>query len=352
MSEIIAIENLHVAFHESNSSVYAVNGIDLSIKRGETLAIVGESGSGKSVSMYALLGLLKKNATITANTLKFDGDDLKTANQKKYAAIRGREIALIFQDPLSALNPTMRIGRQIGEGIKVHDRLRGNALRDAVYKEIRDVGLDDPKLIAKKFPHELSGGQRQRVMIAMALINRPKVLIADEPTTALDVTLQTQILELIKERKEKSDLSVIFISHDLGVVANIADRVAIMYAGKIVEIGMANEIFYNPQHPYTWGLLDSVPNNADNRKTLFTLPGSPPDMRQKVLGDAFAPRNPYALAIDYEAEPPYFQVSATHSVKSWLLDERAPDYTPPESIQKRWERFKKLQGREEGEKNE
>lgn len=347
MSDIITIKNLHVTFNESNRQVHAVNGINLGLHRGETLAIVGESGSGKSVSMYALLGLLNKNTTITADQLSFDTTDLTSANRKTYATIRGQQISLIFQDPLSTLNPTMRIGHQIGEGLKVHQHISGKALKKAVYTEIEQVGLDDPSLIYRKYPHELSGGQRQRVMIAMALIGRPKVLIADEPTTALDVTLQTQILSLIKERKAMSDLSVIFITHDLGVVANIADRVAIMYAGKIVEIGTANDIFYNPQHPYTWGLLDAVPNSNNDRKTLFTLSGTPPDMHHKIKGDAFAPRNPYSMAIDFEEEPPLFQVSPTHFAKTWLLDKQTPSYLPPESIQKRWKQFATLQESEE-----
>ena len=288
MTDIVSIKNLNVTFHEANENVYAVNSVNLTLHQGETLALVGESGSGKSVTTHALLGLLGKDAEVKADVMRYGDTDLLHASKKAYTHLRGQELGLIFQDSLSGLNPTMRIGRQIGEGVKAHQHLHGAALKKAVYASIQDVGLDDPALIARKYPHELSGGQRQRAMIAMALIMHPKVLVADEPTTALDVTLQAQVLDLIKTQKAKHDLSVIFITHDLGVVANIADRVAIMYAGKIVEVGTANEIFYNPQHPYTWGLLDAVPSSDDQREQLFTLPGTPPDMRKPITGDPFA----------------------------------------------------------------
>ena len=343
MADIVDIKNLHVTFHDEDSQVYAVRGVNLQLKQGETLAIVGESGSGKSVTTHALLGILPKDATVEADELYFNGEDLQKKSEKEWRAIRGEQISLIFQDPLSALNPTMRVGKQIGEGMQYHEHVRGAKLKQAVYEQIQSVGLPDPELVANKFPHELSGGQRQRVMIAMALIGHPKVLIADEPTTALDVTLQAQILQLIQEQKERYDLSVIFITHDLGVVASIADRVAIMYSGQIVELGTTNEIFYSPQHPYTWGLLDSVPDPDDDRETLFTLPGTPPDLHHKTKGDPFAPRNPYAMAIDFEEEPPEVQLSPTHMVKSWLTDPRTPHYDPPESIAKRWRTYATLQ---------
>lgn len=342
MANIVTVKNLKVVFNEGNEQVYAVNGVDLSLHQDETLALVGESGSGKSVATHALLGLLGKDAVVTADEMLYGEKDLLQTSRRQYTHLRGQELGLIFQDPLSGLNPTMRIGRQIGEGLKVHRHVHGHALKQAVFAAIEDVGLADPALIARKYPHELSGGQRQRAMIAMALVMQPKVLIADEPTTALDVTLQAQILALIKAQKVKHDLSVIFITHDLGVVANIADRVAIMYAGKIVEVGTANEIFYHPQHPYTWGLLDAVPSSDDQRDQLFTLPGTPPDLHQPIKGDAFAPRNPYAMPIDFKKEPPLFQVSSTHFVRSWLLDPRTPHYQPPVTIQKRWARFAQL----------
>lgn len=342
MSDIIKIKNLQVTFPDEAGPIYAVRGVNLNLKHGETLALVGESGSGKSVTTHALLGILPKDAEVTADQLQFEHQDLQSLSEKDLTLIRGSQLALVFQDPLSALNPTMRVGKQIGEVLKYHEHLHGKKLIAAVNAEIKAVDLDNPALIASKFPHELSGGQRQRVMIAMALIGQPKVLIADEPTTALDVTLQAQILDLIQAQKQKHDLSVIFITHDLGVVANIADRVAIMYAGEIVEVGTANEIFYYPQHPYTWGLLDSVPDTDDDQEQLFTLPGTPPDLHQKSKGDPFANRNPYALAIDFEAAPPVTQLSATHFVKSWLLDPRTPAYEPPVSIQKRWQTYRAL----------
>lgn len=342
MSNILKIKNLRVTFPDTAGPLHAVRGVNLNLKHGETLALIGESGSGKSVTTHALLNILPADAQVSADELQFEDRDLLALNERDLTHIRGSEIALVFQDPLSALNPTMRVGKQIGEVLKYHHHQRGTALKQAVQDQIKAVGLPDPDLIAAKFPHELSGGQRQRIMIAMALIDHPKVLIADEPTTALDVTLQAQILALIQEQKQQHDLSIIFITHDLGVVANIADRVAIMYAGKIVEVGTANEIFYHPQHPYTWGLLDSVPDTDDDHETLFSLPGTPPDLHQPIKGDAFAPRNPYALDVDFEAEPPLIQLSPTHFVKSWLLDSRAPAYEPPVSIRKRWATYQQL----------
>ncbi|CAM3070055.1 ABC transporter ATP-binding protein [Lactiplantibacillus plajomi] len=336
MTTIIEIKNLQVTFPDDGGPVHAVRGVDLTLNQGETLALVGESGSGKSVTTHALLNILPKDAQVSADKLQFNGQDLLGLSQRDINQIRGSKISLIFQDPLSALNPTMRIGKQIGEALRFHAHVRGTALKQAVHAEIEAVGLPDPQLIARKYPHELSGGQRQRVMIAIALIAHPQVLIADEPTTALDVTLQAKIIALIKAQKQQRDLSIIFITHDLGVVANIADRVAIMYAGQIVEVGTAEEIFYNPQHPYTWGLLDSVPDPDSQRETLFTLPGNPPDPHEELVGDAFAPRNPYALAIDFQEEPPLTQVSTTHFVRSWLLDPQAPAYEPPASIRERW----------------
>ncbi|WP_461226335.1 ABC transporter ATP-binding protein [Lacticaseibacillus suihuaensis] len=339
MSDIIEIQNLHVQFQEDHGILHAVNGVDLTVHQGETLAIVGESGSGKSVTTHALLGLLGKDATVTTDAMRLADVDLTHATPRDFAGVRGRLASLIFQDPLSALNPTMRIGRQIGEALTVWHHPSRTALRQAVLDAIADVELPDPAMVASKYPHELSGGQRQRVMIAQALIAQPRVLIADEPTTALDVTLQAQVLALIQAQKAKRDLSVVFITHDLGVVANIADRVAIMYAGQIVEVGTATEIFYHPQHPYTWGLLDAVPDDTADQSELFTLPGTPPDMHQLPVGDPFAPRNPQALAIDYQQAPPVFAVTPTHRVRSWLLDPRTPPYQPPASIQRRWARY-------------
>lgn len=343
MPDIITMRDLHVTFQEEQGQVFAVRGVDLDLHQGETLAIVGESGSGKSVTTKALLGLLPNNATVTAQTLSYAGQDLTKLKRRDYDRLRGAELALIFQDPLSALNPTMRIGKQLAEVLVVHEHLTKAAIQARVGQALAEVGLADAPGLLRKYPHELSGGQRQRVVIAMALIAKPKVLVADEPTTALDVTLQAQVLALIKQEKTRQDLSIIFITHDLGVVANIADRVAIMYAGQLVEVGTAEEIFYYPQHPYTWALLDAVPNDEAAQSALFSLPGTPPDLHQEPVGDAFAPRNPYALGIDFKQAPPQVAISPTHWVRSWLLDPQAPSYQPPASIQARWRKYQEVQ---------
>lgn len=343
MPDIITMRDLHVTFQEEQGQVFAVRGVDLDLHQGETLAIVGESGSGKSVTTKALLGLLPNDATVAAQTLTYAGQDLTKLKRRDYDRLRGAELALIFQDPLSALNPTMRIGKQLAEVLVVHERLSKADIQARVAQALAEVGLADAPGLLRKYPHELSGGQRQRVVIAMALIAHPKVLVADEPTTALDVTLQAQVLALIKQQKARQDLSIIFITHDLGVVANIADRVAIMYAGQLVEVGTAQEIFYYPQHPYTWALLDAVPNDDAPQNELFSLPGTPPDLHQEPVGDAFAPRNPYALGIDFKQAPPKVAISPTHWVRSWLLDKQAPSYQPPASIQARWRKFQEVQ---------
>ncbi|MFV0558848.1 MAG: ABC transporter ATP-binding protein [Enterococcus sp.] len=339
--EIIKIKNLQISFQDGQGTLNAVRGVDLSLRQGETLAIVGESGSGKSVMTRALLGLLPKTAQVSAEELSYRGESLTSLSKADYRKIRGQKISMVFQDPLSALNPTMKVGAQIAEGLREHTKISKKAAKAKVLEHLAAVGIPEPEKSSQKYPHQLSGGQRQRVLIAMALIETPEILIADEPTTALDVTLQAQILQLIKEYKQERELSIIFITHDLGVVANIADRVAIMYAGEIVEVGTAEEIFYHPQHPYTWGLLEAVPD-GDEREELFTLTGTPPNMRQEIVGDAFAKRNPFALAIDFEEAPPLFQVSQTHFVKSWLQDTRSPSYQPPKMIGERWSYYHSL----------
>lgn len=341
MSKIIEEKNLCVTIQTNDGPLYAVRGVNLDLFNGETLALVGESGSGKSIATHSLIGLLPKNTKVTADQLLFDKTDLLHLTKAQKQHIRGAKISMIFQDPLSALNPTMRVGRQIAEALIHHQHISHHVLKQRVLAQIKEVGISNPQQTYRKYPHQLSGGQRQRILIAMALINHPEVLIADEPTTALDVTIQTQILKLLEQQKQKYGLSIIFITHDMGVVASIADRVAVMYAGKIIEVGTAEEIFYYPQHPYTWGLLEAVPSEQNSNEKLFTLPGTPPDLKKISKGDSFAPRNPYALDIDFEQEPPVFQLSATHFVKSWLLDKRTPAYTPPKAIQKRWHIFEK-----------
>jgi len=304
------------------------------LKKGETLAIVGESGSGKSVTSKAIMRLIPNPpGEITNGEILFDGKDLAKLSEKEMLKIRGRDIAMIFQDPMTSLNPTMTIYKQIAEGLKQHQGLRGEDAKKRALELLTLVGIPNPEARLKQYPHQLSGGMRQRIVIAIALACNPKVLIADEPTTALDVTIQAQILELLKDIQQKTGTAIIFITHDLGVVANMADRVAVMYAGKIVEKGTVDEIFYEPRHPYAWGLLGSMPRPTDDpNQALPAIPGTPPNLLNPPKGDAFAPRNPYAMKIDFEKEPPMFQISDTHYAATWLLHPQAPQVTPPSAI--------------------
>jgi oligopeptide transport system ATP-binding protein len=346
-NQILDIKDLEVSFHTRGGDVRAIRGINISLNRGETLAIVGESGSGKSVTARSIMGLLpKRNTTVTGN-ISFNGMDLIHSSDKQMRMIRGKEIAMIFQDPMTSLNPTMTIEHQICEPLRIHQKLNRKEAKKKAVALLRGVGIPEPDIRIHQYPHQFSGGMRQRVVIAVALACNPKILIADEPTTALDVTIQAKILELLKELQKETHTSIIFITHDLGVVANMADRVAVMYAGKIVEIGTVDEIFYDPRHPYTWGLLCSMPtlNLKDNE--LYSIPGSTPDMTDLPRGDAFAPRNPYALKIDAEEAPPMFKVSETHYAATWLLDPRAPQVAPPQEIVRREKIYEQLQ--QEGE---
>ncbi|MEB7772525.1 ABC transporter ATP-binding protein [Kurthia gibsonii] len=335
---ILEVKNLKINFKTYAGLVHAVRGVNFDLKQGETLAIVGESGSGKSVTSNALMKLIPQPPGIYADgQILFEGRDLIPLTEKQMSKIRGNDIAMIFQDPMTALNPTMKVGKQITEVILKHNKntSRTEAKKRAI-ELLDEVGIPYPEQRFSQYPHEFSGGMRQRVVIAIALAAEPKLLIADEPTTALDVTIQAQIIELMKKIQKERNTSIIFITHDLGVVANVADRVAVMYAGQIVEYGTVNEIFYNPKHPYTWGLLGSMPdldNNAD--ELLRTIPGSPPDLTNPPKGDAFAARNEFAMQIDYEEEPPMFQVSPTHFAKTWLLHPDAPKVELPEAVAKR-----------------
>lgn len=338
---ILEVKDLKVNFKTYAGLVHAVRGVNFELKEGETLAIVGESGSGKSVTSNALMKLIPQPPGIyAAGQILFNGRDLIPLSDKEMSKIRGNDIAMIFQDPMTSLNPTMKVGRQITEVILKHKKVsRADAKRRAI-ELLTQVGIPFPEKRYSQYPHEFSGGMRQRVVIAIALAADPKLLIADEPTTALDVTIQAQILELMKEIQKKSKTSIIFITHDLGVVANVADRVAVMYAGQIVEYGTVDDIFYNPKHPYTWGLLGSMPDlDSDADQLLRTIPGSPPNLINPPKGDAFAPRNEFALAIDYEEEPPMFQVSESHFAKTWLLHPDAPQIPIPEAVAKRIESY-------------
>lgn len=334
---ILEVSDLHVSFDITAGEVQAVRGVDFYLNKGETLAIVGESGSGKSVTTKAITKLFQGDSgRIKKGEILFLEEDLAKKSEKELIQLRGKDISMIFQDPMTSLNPTMQIGKQVMEPLIKHKKLNKAQAKKRALEILDLVGLPNAEKRFKAYPHQFSGGQRQRIVIATALACEPKVLIADEPTTALDVTMQAQILDLMKELQDKIETSIIFITHDLGVVANIADRVAVMYGGQMIETGNVDEIFYDPKHPYTWGLLSSMPDlTTRNDSDLIAIPGTPPDLLHPPIGDAFARRSRYALDIDFKEEPPWFRISPTHFVKSWLLDERAPHVPPPKIVQRR-----------------
>ena len=330
---ILSVRDLDVKFNLRGRKLHAIRGVSLDLYKGESLAIVGESGSGKSVFVKTFMGLLDANGWIDNGSIMYNGEDLtQFKTEKQWLKVRGKEIAMVLQDPMTSLNPLKTIGAQIIEAIELHQGLRGAAARAEMLSILTDVGIAEPERRAKQYPHEFSGGMRQRVVIAIAVACRPKILICDEPTTALDVTIQAQILRLIRNLREKYQLTTVYITHDLGVVANVADRIAVMYAGDIVEIGLCEEVFYQPKHPYTWALLSSLPQMGVKGEPLYSIHGTPPNLFQEIKGDAFAPRNPKALKIDFEKRPPYFDVSPTHKARTWLLDPRAPKIDPPEAV--------------------
>ena len=332
---ILKVRDLNIKFSLRGRVLHAIRGVTLDVYRGESLAIVGESGSGKSVLTKAFMGLLDQNGWVDSGSIIFEEKDLaKFTAEKQWLAIRGRRIAMVLQDPMTSLNPLKNIGKQIGEALALHQNLHGEAAAQKIREILLDVGIEQPERRMKQYPHQFSGGMRQRVVIAIAIACNPDILICDEPTTALDVTIQAQILQLIRNLISKYSLTAIYITHDLGVVANIADRIAVMYAGDIVEIGTCEEIFYTPRHPYTWALLSSLPQLGRKGEELYAIRGTPPNLFNEVQGDAFAPRNPNALNIDFKERPPYFEVSPTHRVRSWLADERAPKVDPPEILKR------------------
>lgn len=341
MTNILEVNDLAVSFTTFAGDVQAVRGVSFDLHKGEILAIVGETGSGKSVTTKAIMGLLANNVKIKSGTIKFAGQDLLKATPKEMAQINGNDIAEIIQDPMTSLDPTMTIGKQVSEPLRIHKEMSRKQAMVRTKEVLELVGIQNASARMKDYPHQFSGGQRQRIVIAMALVNNPKILIADEPTTALDVTIQAQILKLMKELQKRIDTSIIFITHDLGVVAGMADRVAVMYAGKIVEIGLVDEIFYDPKHPYTWGLINSMPTLDTKSHRLAAIAGTPPDLLDPPKGDAFAPRNPYALKIDCQQEPPFFAVTATHAAATWLLHPNAPQVTPPPEILRRQQFYQK-----------
>lgn len=329
---IISAKDVEITFSLRGRKLNAIRKCSLDLYEGETLAIVGESGSGKSVFTKTFVGMLDANGKITGGSIMFEGRDMTKFTEKDWLGVRGKKIAMVMQDPMTSLNPLKTIGDQIMEAVELHQHLKGKAAREKTLEYLRDVGIADPEVRFAQYPHEFSGGMRQRVVIAIAVACNPQILICDEPTTALDVTIQAQILQLLKEMQVKYNLTIVLITHDLGVVANIADRVAVMYAGDIVEIGTSDEIYYDPRHPYTWALLSSMPQMGIKGEDLFNIQGTPPNLFTEIHGDAFAPRNPQALKIDFVKRPPYFTVSPTHKAKTWLLDPRAPKVEPPAAV--------------------
>lgn len=337
---ILSVKDLVIKFNLRGKVLTAIREASLDLIEGESIAVVGESGSGKSVFTKAFMGLLDGNGWVESGNILYKGENLAAfKTEKQWVKIRGKEIAMVFQDPMTALNPLRTIGSQVEESVELHQGLKGEGAKKVVIEILKDVGIYNAEERYDQYPHEFSGGMRQRVVIAVAVACNPKILICDEPTTALDVTIQAQIIQLLKKIQAKYNLTIVYITHDLGVVAKVADRIAVMYAGDLVEIGTAEEVFYNPQHPYTWALLSSLPQLGVKGQPLYSIKGTPPNLFNEIKGDAFAPRNPKALKIDFVERPPYFEVSPTHKAKTWLLDPRAPKIEPPElikSLREQW----------------
>lgn len=330
MKNLLEVKNLSVSFDSPAGEVQAVRDVSFSLRKGEVLAIVGESGCGKSVLCKSIMKLLPASARIKEGKILIRGCDITNYREQDMQKIRGSIFSMIFQDPMTSLNPTLKIGQQIAEAILVHEK---KMTKEQVYQRVIElmqlVGIDRPRERFHLYPYNFSGGMRQRSVMAIALASNPDILFADEPTTALDVTIQAQILDLLREVQEKLGTATILVSHDLGVVARVADRVAVMYAGKIVETGTAEEVYYDPRHPYTWGLMRSLPAFSKGKDSLYTIPGMPPTLINPPKGDAYACRNEYALGIDYEKMPPMFRITDTHYAATWLLDKRAPQIIPP-----------------------
>ncbi|MER1988846.1 ABC transporter ATP-binding protein [Solibacillus isronensis] len=332
--KILSIENLVIKFKLRGQTLTAIRDISLDLYKGESLAIVGESGSGKSVLVKSIMGLLDKNGYIADGQIHFDGHDLsKFKTEADWLKVRGKKIAMVTQDPMTSLNPLKTIGKQIEESVVLHQGLKGNEAYEKTLQLLRDVGIHDVARRYKQYPHEFSGGMRQRIVIAIAVACNPQILICDEPTTALDVTIQAQILQLLTNLQEKYLLTTIYITHDLGVVAKVADRIAVMYAGDIIEVGQTEEVFFDAKHPYTWALISSLPQLGNKGEELYSIKGTPPNLFKEIKGDAFAPRNQYALKIDFVERPPFFKVTDTHYARTWLLDPKAPKVEPPEVLQ-------------------
>ncbi|NGQ94394.1 ABC transporter ATP-binding protein [Brevibacillus sp. SYP-B805] len=330
MEKLLQVENLHVTFKTHGGEIQAVRGVSFSLDKGETLAIVGESGCGKSVTARSIMRLIPEHTgRIREGRILFEGRDLLALTEKEMRELRGSAISMIFQDAMTSLNPTISIGEQIMEGIIRHQKVSRAAAREQAVEMLHLVGIANPERRLKQYLHEFSGGMRQRIMIAIALVCRPSILIADEPTTALDVTIQAQILELFKTIQRRTGVSIIMITHDMGVVAKMANKVCVMYAGKVVEAGTVRDIFYNPQHPYTKGLLYSMPRlDDDSHEPLYSIPGTPPDLFSPPKGCAFAARCDYALEVCRHHQPEFSCIQSQHQVACWLQDPRAKHVFP------------------------
>lgn len=323
MEPLIKVEDLTISFRTGKEKIDAVKKVNFSVAKGETLCIVGESGCGKSITSLSLMGLLPENGEVSGGSITFKDEELTKKNENQLRKYRGNELSMIFQDPMTALNPVFTIGYQMMEPLNIHTDLNKKDARKKAIDLLKQVGLSEPEKTLKKYPHELSGGMRQRVLIAISLACTPSLLIADEPTTALDVTIQAQILDLVEDLKEELNMGVIMVTHDMGVVAEVADRVMVMYAGEVVETGEVQEIFENPKHPYTEGLLASVPNVDAEDDELKSIPGTPPNISEEIKGCRFHPRCPYAMDICKQEEPAYMNISPSHQSKCWLQEEEA-----------------------------
>ena len=348
MENFLEIKNLHVKYKtlDGEKTVLAIE--QLNIQKGTTFGLVGESGSGKTVLAQTIMGLLATPpGVIESGEILLEGEDLLRKTKKEMEQLRGEKMAMIFQDPMTFLNPVLTIGKQIREILLNHNpKMTKKEANERAIELMRQVGIPAPEKRINQYPFEFSGGMRQRIVIAIALANKPKLIIADEPTTALDVTIQARILQLILNLQKKLGIAVIFITHNLGVVAKIADYVNVMYAGKVVETGKAEDIFFDPRHPYTWGLLSSMPDlTGDKKERLYTIPGNPPNLANEVKGDAFAVRNPYALNIDFEEEPPMFEINEHHQAATWLLHPDAPKVEMPQTLKKRIEQLRREEKR-------
>ncbi len=330
MSKLLEVKNLKTSFRTHIGDVQAVRGVSLYLDKGEALGIVGESGCGKSVTMMSIMRLLADNAIIESDKIIFNGKDITDPTENDMQEIRGNEMAMIFQDPMTSLNPLFTVGDQLTEHLIKHKKVSKKEAEKIAIKMLDMVGIPSPESRLKQYPHEFSGGMRQRVMIAMSLICDPKLIIADEPTTALDVTIQAQILDLMKDLKNKINTSIILITHDLGVVADLCTRINVMYGGIIVEEGSDEDVFYNGKHPYTWGLLNSVPNpKSEVKEKLTPIEGQPPDLLKPPVGCPFAARCKYAMKVCIEKQPPLFEISEGHRAACWLCHENAPKIEAP-----------------------